>query len=93
MDLIHNSIHGFYKYYCDIKNFDNLSLGSKYSFLAKLFNYLAKFSALKTQKENKKWKMNVYNTAWELCNDLPETYFDEYYDLPDAVNRPRLWSC
>ena len=58
MDLIHNSIHGFYKYYCDIKNFDNLSLGSKYSFLAKLFNYLAKFSALKTQKEktkNEKW--------------------------------------
>ena len=30
----------FYKYYCDIKKFDNLSFKSKYSFMAKFFKYL-----------------------------------------------------
>ena len=26
----------------------------------------------------------MYNAASELCNNLLKTYFDEYYELPDA---------
>ena len=26
----------------------------------------------------------MYDTSSECFNDLPETYFDEYYDLSDA---------
>ena len=53
-DLIYNANHSFYKYR-DIKEFDNLSLESKYSsFLANLFNDLDKFNKLKLQKKKKR---------------------------------------
>ena len=59
----------------------SLSLESQYSFIASFSNDLDKFSRLKGQKEKTNEKANVYNTASELCNDLLEIYFDEYYDL------------
>ena len=52
--------YSFYKNYRDSKNFDNLSLKSKYFFLLKYFNDLNKFNKLKTQKEKtEKEKTNV----------------------------------
>ena len=39
-NLIYDANHSFYKYFCDNKKFDNLSLKSKYSFLDKCFNDL-----------------------------------------------------
>ena len=83
-DLIYNAHHSFCKYHY-FKKIDNLSLESNCSFLATLFNDLDKFRKLKTQKEEtKEQKTNVYNTALELYNNLLGTYFDEYFDLPDA---------
>ena len=52
-NLIYNTDHSFYKYYCDSKKINNLSFKSKYSFLAKFFKDLNKFNKLKTQKEKK----------------------------------------
>ena len=49
-------------------------------------NFLIK---LKIQKEKtKKKKINVYETAAELYNDFPETYFDGYNELSDAKGKP-----
>ena len=45
-------VNGYYKYQ-DIKNLDNLSLKSKYSFLVNFFNDLDKSSRKK--KEKSKW--------------------------------------
>ena len=53
-DLIYNSKYCYYKYYRDSKKFDNLSLKTKYFFLAHFFNDLNKFNGLKTQKEKTK---------------------------------------
>ena len=36
-DLIYNSKHSFYKYYCDSKNFNNLSFKSKNEWIFKWF--------------------------------------------------------
>ena len=88
--LINNSNHSFYKYCRDIKKFDNLSLKSKYSILAEFFNDFGKLTELKTQKEKKKEKTNVYDTVSELYNDLLEIYFDQYYDLSD-VKRSKIY--
>ena len=41
-NLIYNSKHSFYKYYCNSRTFNNLSLKSKYSFQVKFFNDLNK---------------------------------------------------
>ena len=41
-NLIYNSKHSFYKYYCYSRTFNNLSLKSKYSFQVKFFNDLNK---------------------------------------------------
>ena len=49
-DLIYDSNPIFYKYR-DIEQIDNISLKSKYSFLANFFNDLDKFSKLKPQRE------------------------------------------
>ena len=49
-DLIYDSNPIFYKYR-DIEKIDNISLKSKYSFLANFFNDLDKFSKLKPQRE------------------------------------------
>ena len=86
-DLIHNSNYRFYKYYHDSNKFDELSFKSKYSFLAELFNDLNKFNKLKTQKEKKKKKGNVYDTVSQFYNELLGTYFDEYYDLSDTEGK------
>ena len=59
-DLIYNSHYSFYKYYSDCKKNDNLSLKSRYSFLAEFFNALNKFNQLKTQRENTKKKKNKF---------------------------------
>ena len=57
VDLIHKSNYSFYKYYCDSKRFCNLSLESKYPFLADFFTDLNKFNKLKTQQDkNRKEK-------------------------------------
>ena len=82
-DLIYHSNYRFFKYYRDIKKFDNLSLKSKYSFLEEFSNDLNKFNKLKTLKERTE-KTNVYNTASELYSDLLGIYIDEYYELSDA---------
>ena len=83
-DQIYNAHHSFCKYRY-FKKIDNLSLESNYSFLATLLNDLDKFRKLKTQKEEtKEKKTNVYNTDIELYNNFLGTYFDEYFDLPDA---------
>ena len=83
-DLIYDVNYSFNKY-CNIKKFANLSLKSKYSFLANFFNDLNKFNSLKVQKEKqKKKKTNEYDTASKLYNVLLKTYFDEYYNLSDA---------
>ena len=59
-DLIYNSHYSFYKYHSDSKKFDNLSLKSRYSFLAGFLNALNKFNQLKTQRENTKKKKNKF---------------------------------
>ena len=43
-ELICDSNYSFFKYYRDIKKFDNLSLKLKHSFLAEFFNDLNKFN-------------------------------------------------
>ena len=69
--LIYNNKYSFYKYYRDSKKIENLSLESKYSFLAKHYNDLDKFSKLKLQKQKtRKKKTNIYDTSSELYNDL-----------------------
>ena len=69
--LIYNNKYSFYKYYRDSKKIENLSLESKYSFLAKYYNDLDKFSKLKLQKQKtRKKKTNIYDTSSELYNDL-----------------------
>ena len=69
--LIYNNKYSFYKYYRDSKKIENLSLESKYSFLAKHYNDLDKFSKLKLQKQKtRKKKTNIYDTSSELHNDL-----------------------
>ena len=78
-NLTYNANHTFDKYHCDSKKFNNLSSKSKYSLLVKFFKYLNKFNKLKTKKERtKKEKLNVYDAASELYNELIEIYFDEY---------------
>ena len=51
LDDTYNSDYSFNKYVCNIKKFENLSLKSKYLFLAKFWNDLNKFNKLKPQKE------------------------------------------
>ena len=53
-DLIYNNNYSFYKYYCDSEKLDNLSLESKYAFLAEFFNHLDNQKIKKT---------NLYNTS------------------------------
>ena len=77
-DLIYDSDHSFYKYYHDLKQFDNLSFKSKASFLANIFDDLDKFDNLKPRKEKtKEKKTNMYDSVSELYNDLLGTYFDK----------------
>ena len=95
-DLIYRSKFSFYKY-CNIKRFNSLSFESYlylylfifiYLYLS-LYSYLLeiKYDAdnlnnLKLQNENtKKKKIDVYDTALELYNELLEIYFDELNDL------------
>ena len=93
-DRIYNNIYSFYKDYRGSKNFDNLSLESKYSFLAKFFKDSNKFNKLKTQEEKiKRKKTNVYNTASELYNDLLEIYFfmnTIIYQIQKRSNRHQI---
>ena len=56
LNVIYDSNFSFFKYYCDIKKFDNLSSKSMYSFLIRFFNDLDKFNKLKPQKEETKRK-------------------------------------
>ena len=48
---MYNANHIFYKYYCAIKKFYNLSFKSMHFFLTKFLKDLNKFHKLKTQKE------------------------------------------
>ena len=60
-DLLYSNIYSFDKYYGNSKKLDDLSLESKYSFLAEFFKTLNTFNKLKTQNEKtKKKKRNVY---------------------------------
>ena len=70
LNVIYDNNFSFFKYYCDIKKFDNLSSKSMYSFLIRFFNDLDKFNKLKPQKEETKKKTNVSDAASELYNDL-----------------------
>ena len=56
LNVIYDNNFSFFKYYCDIKKFDNLSSKSMYSFLIRFFNDLDKFNKLKSQKEETKRK-------------------------------------
>ena len=56
LNVIYDSNFSFFKYYCDIKKFDNLSSKSMYSFLIRFFNDLDKFNKLKPQNEETKRK-------------------------------------
>ena len=50
-----------------------------------MFKDLNKFKKLETTKqETEKKKTNKHDTASKLCNELLETYFDEYYYLLHA---------
>ena len=74
--LVYGSNYSFLKHYCDIKNSDNFSFKSMYSFLIRFFNDLDKSNKLMPQKEEtKEKKTNVYNTASELYNDFLEIFF------------------
>ena len=44
-----------------VKKIDNLSLETKYSFLAEFFNDLDKFNKLRTQKEKKMCMIHFQN--------------------------------
>ena len=60
----------------------------KFSFLDEFFKGLNKFNKLKTQKEKTKTKkINVYDVASELYNEMLETCFDEYNELSDAKRK------
>ena len=84
-ELMYDANHSFYKYYRDNNKFDNLSFKSNCSFLANFFGDLDKINKLKSQKEKaEKKKVNVYNKASDLHNDLLAIYFNEYNELPDA---------
>ena len=83
-NLIYNSKHSFYKYYCDSKKFDSLSLKSKYSFLLEFSKDLNKFKESKTKKQKtEKKKTNVYIMSSELYNNFLEIYYDKYNELSD----------
>ena len=49
-NLMYNSKNTFYKYYCDSKTFNSLSLKSNYSFLCEFLHDLNKFKKLKSIK-------------------------------------------
>ena len=56
------------------------------------FGNLKKFNKIKTQQEKtqKKKKINAYDTASELYNELLGTCFEEYYNnLPAAGRKTR----
>lgn len=84
-DLFWDGNHNFYKYY-DIKRFNSIPFKSKYSFLFEFYYDLETFGCLYLLKEQKKTpkKMNVYDAASKLYNELLEFYLDEYYDFPNA---------
>ena len=84
-DLIYNSSYCFYKYYRESKKFDNLSLESKYLFLAEFFIDLNKSNKLNPKnKAQKRKKMNVYDNASDLYNNFLAIYFNEYNEILDA---------
>ena len=48
---------------------------------------LNKFKLKHKKKNQKEKKINVYDAASELYNELWETYFDEYNELSDAKRK------
>ena len=74
-NLIYNSKYNFYEYY-NIKNFNSLSLTSKYLILLSFYSNLNKFNNLNPQKEStKEKKATVYDNASELYNEYLEILF------------------
>ena len=57
LNLIYNSKHSFYEYY-NIKNFNSLSLTSKYPFLLSFYNYLNKLNNANLHKETTEEKID-----------------------------------
>ena len=70
----------------NIKNFNSLSVESKYPILVLFYEKLNKFNSLKPRKCcTKEKKMTVYGNVSKIYNDYVETYFDENKALPDAT--------
>ena len=57
-NLIYVANHSFSKYYCDRKNFDNLSFKSKHSFLNDFLDDLDKLNNLNLKKRKHKREKN-----------------------------------
>ena len=83
-NLIYESKHNFYPY-DKIKNFNSLSLKSKYPIYFSFYSDLSKFNDLNPRKgRTKNKKATVYNNASEIYNDYLKMYFDEYKTLSDT---------
>ena len=71
-NIICNNKHSFYEYYNN-KNFNSLSLTSKYPILLSFYSDLIKFHNLNPQKESRKErKTNVDDNASELYKEYLE---------------------
>ena len=68
-NLIYNYKHSFYKY-SDIKIYDNLSFDSKHKYLLVFKLDWEILIRQKLQKKHKRRKAKVYDTAFEIYNEL-----------------------
>ena len=83
-NIICNNKHSFYEYYNN-KNFNSLSLMSKYPILLSFYSDLIKFHNLNPQKQSRKErKTNVDDNASELYKEYLEIQFGDYKTLSDA---------
>ena len=72
-NLIYDSKCSFYPHY-KIKNFNSLSLVSKYPILYSFYTELNKFNNIGRQKDK---KATAYDKASELYNEYREIYFNQ----------------
>ena len=73
--------NSLYPYY-NIKNFNSLSLVSKYLISFSFYSELNKFNNINIWKgHTKDKKVTVYNNASELYNKYLEIYFNQYMTL------------
>ena len=84
-NLIYNNKYSSYKYYHGRKNYDNISLKSKYCFLNQFFNKLNKLNDLKLKmKKCKRKNRNSHPTASEVCSEFLETYYAKHNEFLDV---------